>query len=171
MSLPSRIVDTHIHLADPSLPNGWVDNDLNTFASSVRGDKALAVSRVNNDLVEASLRAEIANLPELKDNTIEFVYVQCGNEPALAEGKWSLDMVKDSKSQVVKAIVEIPVPQGKNIYKYTIRIFFDIFTWIYILGGAVVHEFLTQLIGSKDNVAASGVRGGRVVLLGQAPDT
>jgi len=127
-----KVFDTHIHLAvdwkkgGAGLPNGWLPSEPESF------QKEWAES----DLLAAQAGSDVF--------TVEgSVFVECSNEPAIAEAKWTLAMADDASSTIKAVIAHIPVPDGK----------------------AAVEAFLNELRDEKGGLPPN-LKGGRVVLLG-----
>jgi len=79
-----------------------------------------------------------------------YVFVECGNIPAVEEAKWTLAMASNSDSQVCAVVAHVPVPDGAE----------------------AVTAFLDALRDGSGALPLA-LKGGRVVLLGDpmpAPD-
>eukprot|EP00038_Savillea_parva_P009212 m.181999 g.181999 ORF g.181999 m.181999 type:complete len:299 (-) comp15407_c0_seq1:102-998(-) len=140
MARPQAVLDTHIHLADNwksglgGLENVWLPTEPENFQ--------------NLHWTEAKLLEENAAAGGQFDIQ-GFIFVECGNVPAVSEAKWVLEMAKSDTSKIVGVVANIPVPQGQ----------------------AAVNDFLSGL--EVEGQLPVELKGGRQVLLGDpmpAPD-
>ena len=87
------VVDSHIHLAQgwqdgSGMPNSWLATEPASF---------------QRNWTEADL-ADVAGKVGPTFGVKGYVFVECSNEPALAEAKWVLKMCQDPASKVCALI-------------------------------------------------------------------
>ena len=127
-----------------------MDNDLNTDATTMQPNTAVAVHRQSGDLLEHALTREIqhCNSTSRPLRVTHYVFVECFNDnSSLKEAIWALSMVQDPSSLVSAVVAHVPVPEG----------------------GEAVKAFMQSLPAEL----LPGLRGARVSLLGNpmpAPD-
>eukprot|EP00039_Didymoeca_costata_P019679 m.338513 g.338513 ORF g.338513 m.338513 type:complete len:294 (+) comp18450_c0_seq1:19-900(+) len=127
-----EVLDSHVHLAKDwkegqgGLPNSWLPSMPESF---------------QKDFPEEEFVKAISVCEGYKVSS--YIFVECSNEPPLAEAKWTLDMVANKDSLCAAVVAHIPAAKGK----------------------AAVNDFLDGLRG-EDKKLPTGLKGGRVVFLG-----